>query len=84
MTVRSRYEDGPKPSVVVTFADTGEGISPEDAERALEPFFTTKAAGVGLGLPLCLKIIKAHGGELDLAGREIGAEVKIALPAAGR
>jgi signal transduction histidine kinase len=81
LTVRSQWEDGAQPSVVVTFTNTGEGVSPEEAERALEPFFTTKAAGVGLGLPLCLKIVKAHGGEFALAGREVGAEVSIRLPA---
>jgi PAS domain S-box-containing protein len=83
LTIRSWYEDNPKPYVVVTFTDTGAGISPEEAEKALEPFFTTKASGVGLGLPLCLRIVKAHGGEFALVGREIGAEVSVKLPPAG-
>jgi len=83
LTVRSRYEDGARPAVVVTFADTGEGLSAEDAKRALEPFFTTKTNGVGLGLPLCLKIVKAHGGSFTLAGREVGAEARVRLPVGG-
>ena len=67
--------------VVVTVADDGPGMSPETAQRALEPFFTTKARGTGLGLPICKRIIEAHQGTLSIethTGR--GTTIKIRLP----
>jgi PAS domain S-box-containing protein len=81
LTVRSASSSAGEDAVEVTFADTGPGLSAEEAKRALEPFYTTKGDGIGLGLPLCLKIVKAHGGAFELRGREVGAEVKITLPA---
>jgi two-component system cell cycle sensor histidine kinase/response regulator CckA len=68
-------------AVAVTFSDTGVGIPPEIAARLGEPFFTTKAQGVGLGLALTYKIAKAHGGDFVIAGREGGADATITLPA---
>ena len=50
--------------VRVSVADRGPGIPPEDLERVFEPFYTTKARGLGLGLAVCRKIIAAHGGRL--------------------
>lgn len=82
LTVRSALRRRGEDAVVVTFADTGPGVTPGEARRALEPFYTTKGNGVGLGLPLCFKIIKAHGGEFTIAGREVGSEVTITLPVA--
>ncbi len=43
-------------------SDTGPGVAPTDAERIFEPFVTTRAAGVGLGLSLVREIAEAHGG----------------------
>ena len=55
-------------------ADRGVGISAEDAERVLEPFFTTKPAeeGTGLGLAIAQEIVKSHRGELALQPRPGG------------
>jgi two-component system NtrC family sensor kinase len=52
--------------VHVVIEDNGRGISPEELERIFEPFFTTKAhgRGTGLGLPVCQRIIKQHGGRI--------------------
>lgn len=53
--------------VVIFVADTGIGMSPEDAKRAFDPFFSTKfERGTGLGLTLSRNIIKAHNGFIDL------------------
>ncbi|MGZ8202183.1 MAG: PAS domain-containing sensor histidine kinase [Burkholderiales bacterium] len=51
-------------SVVVSVTDRGPGIPPEDLERVFEPFYSTKAQGLGLGLMVSRKIIGAHGGRL--------------------
>lgn len=52
--------------VAVMITDTGVGISPENLERAFEPFFTSKEDGLGLGLSISRTIINAHGGKLWL------------------
>ena len=69
--------------VVILIADTGSGLSPDVAERAFDPLFTTKATGMGLGLPICRTILEAHGGRLwaeKTTGR--GAIFGMSLPAA--
>lgn len=61
--------------------DTGTGMDPEGLKKAREPFFTTKTYGIGLGLTLVDKIVKAHQGQLDLAGKfGTGVCVTISLP----
>jgi C4-dicarboxylate-specific signal transduction histidine kinase len=50
--------------VSVAIADTGPGIDPANRERLFDPFFTTKGSGLGLGLPICRKIVTVHGGRL--------------------
>ena len=50
----------------ITVADTGEGISPEALSHLFIPFFTTKDQGNGLGLPICERIVREHGGELEV------------------
>jgi signal transduction histidine kinase len=73
-------------NVVIDIIDTGSGIAAADLPRVMETFFTTKppGKGTGLGLPICRRIVEAHGGSLCIEsepGR--GATVRIVLPAAG-
>jgi signal transduction histidine kinase len=53
--------------VIVTVADTGTGISSQDADRIFNPLFTTKSGGMGMGLSICRAIIEAHEGRLWFA-----------------
>ncbi len=48
----------------VAIADTGAGISADDADKIFDPFFTSKASGSGLGLTLSAQIVTAHGGTI--------------------
>jgi CheY-like chemotaxis protein len=67
ITVKS-YVDKETGHVCLEVADTGPGISNEIKVRVFEPFFTTKApgTGTGVGLSLCLNIVTAHNGQLNL------------------
>ncbi len=68
-------------AVVITVADSGPGINSKMVEKLFTPFFTTKSAGMGLGLPICKSIIEAHQGKLTVASREPhGAVFRIELP----
>jgi signal transduction histidine kinase len=63
--------------------DTGVGIPPEHLPRVLEPFFTTKPAGSGLGLSICRSIVWDMGGKIlfdSTVGR--GTRVSLLLPCA--
>jgi signal transduction histidine kinase len=54
----------------LTFSDEGVGIDPQDLEKVFQPYFTTKEAGIGLGLAITERIIKEHGGSLEVASRK--------------
>ncbi|HEU4509707.1 MAG TPA: ATP-binding protein [Pyrinomonadaceae bacterium] len=66
----------------IEIADTGHGISEEQAKQIFEPFYTTKDQGLGLGMPYARKIIEQHGGTISLDGRPgEGTTISIDLPA---
>ena len=50
--------------ILVTVADAGIGIEPENLNRVFGAFHTTKPGGLGMGLAICRSIIEAHGGRL--------------------
>jgi len=52
--------------VEIIIRDTGPGIEKSDLKNIFKPFFTTKKKGTGLGLPVCQRIIKSHGGTIDI------------------
>jgi PAS domain S-box-containing protein len=62
-------------SAVVEIRDDGPGIPPTLRERVLDPFFTTKARGGGLGLPIAKRSAELHGGSLTLTCPEGGGTV---------
>lgn len=67
--------------VIVSFADTGQGISAEQLGKVFEPYFTTKKTGSGLGLLIVHRIIREHGGEVEFESEEgEGTTVTIYLP----
>ncbi|MFS8981059.1 ATP-binding protein [Cupriavidus necator] len=89
----SAIDDGPReltistgkdePSaVLVTVRDSGPGVAPENIERVFEPFCTTKAGGMGMGLSICRSIVQAHGGTLRLSANvPRGAVFQFTVPA---
>ena len=68
--------------VEVTVSDTGPGFPPDLLDNPFLPFSSTKAQGLGFGLPLCKSIVEAHGGRLWLDGNLQGAAVHFTLPVA--
>ena len=67
--------------VAITFTDTGGGISQENLTKVFEPYFTTKSSGSGLGLLIVRRIVRAHGGEIELQSNEgQGLAFTIRLP----
>jgi len=63
-------------------ADTGHGISEDEAKKIFEPFYTTKEQGLGLGMPYTKKIIDQHGGTMSLSSQPgKGTTISIILPA---
>jgi len=60
----SKISSGDGEAVGISIRDTGTGIKKEEMKNIFKPFFTTKERGVGLGLAICQKIIKNHGGHV--------------------
>ncbi|GJQ28184.1 MAG: hypothetical protein HBSAPP03_00680 [Phycisphaerae bacterium] len=82
LTLRAAFEHA---SLVLMVRDTGPGVTPEVVTRMFNPFFTTRAAGTGLGLALVHRIVDAHGGVVRVRnnaerGDGPGACIEIVLP----
>ncbi|MCK4339137.1 MAG: tetratricopeptide repeat protein [Candidatus Cloacimonetes bacterium] len=75
ITAQSEPKDN---EIVVTFSDTGIGITKENLVKIFDPFFTTKKDGIGLGLCLAHQIIEAHNGKIHIES-EIGKGTKVVV-----
>lgn len=61
--------------------DSGPGVAPDQRDRLFEPFYTTKAQGSGLGLPISHAIVSQHGGRIELGRSSLGgARFEVVLP----
>jgi two-component system sensor kinase FixL len=78
LSVGTGMADG---AVLVSVADTGGGIPPEIESKLFQPFVTTKAEGMGIGLSVCRTIVEAHGGRLWVEQRAGGGSIfRFTLP----
>jgi signal transduction histidine kinase len=69
--------------IAVSVADCGPGIAPEDVPHVFDPFYSTKGAGLGVGLSISRAIVEAHGGRLSLTPNAGGGCVfRFTLPVA--
>ncbi len=67
LTVRvARDPASDEPTVCIDIADTGHGMESQVLERAVDPFFTTRPSGTGLGLPIVERIMDAHAGRVEI------------------
>jgi len=82
LRIRTAADHG---QVSVAFEDTGGGITPENLSKVFQPYFTTKDSGSGLGLMIVRRIVREHGGEMELQSDEgRGLTVTIRLPVSDR
>jgi two-component system sensor kinase FixL len=73
LTIRSQA--GPEDMVTVSIEDTGSGISDSIAAQLFQPFVTSKATGMGVGLSICRTIVEAHGGRIWFEQRPGGGTI---------
>lgn len=83
LTVRTASDDDGY--VAIEVADTGPGIPEEIAARLFQPFVTSKASGMGIGLSISKRIVEAHGGEISVSRNSRGgATFRFSLPIAAK
>ena len=84
LTVGAKLDGGAESAkdIVISVADTGHGIASNDLQKIFQPFFTArKKAGMGLGLSICERIIKNHGGKIEVETEQSqGTLFRIRLP----
>ncbi|HET9990334.1 MAG TPA: ATP-binding protein, partial [Kofleriaceae bacterium] len=79
VTVRAKTADA---RIAIEIEDHGRGIDADDLPRIFEPFFTTRPDGTGLGLAICHKVIRAHGGDIQVRSTQGGGSTfTVLLPA---
>jgi two-component system, sporulation sensor kinase E len=78
LRIRTDIDDA---HILISFIDTGGGMSPENLSHVFEPYFTTKSSGTGLGLLIVRRIVREHGGELSIESSQgKGITLTIRLP----
>ena len=83
LRVEKATEEDEEAGYLIHVTDTGPGIDPEHLSRIFHPYFSTKKGGTGLGLPTARRIVKEHGGEIEVhsePGR--GTDFVVRLPTA--
>lgn len=76
---------GQEKEVTLTVTDTGRGLTPEDAQRAFEPYYRGEGGGAGLGLSIAREVVEGHGGKVWLRPRPgDGTEAGFTLPRSTR
>lgn len=83
LTIRVCEEHTDNGYIAIEIGDTGMGIPPEDLEKVMDPFFTTKpeGKGTGLGLPICRRIMREHQGLISISSEvDKGTTVFLKLP----
>jgi len=80
--IETAYETASRgPTVTITIRDSGEGISSDDAARIFKPFFSTRTKGIGLGLAITDRIVKAMNGRIEVRSeRGRGSTFTLHLP----
>jgi two-component system, LuxR family, sensor kinase FixL len=73
LTVAARQRDSGW--IEISVADTGPGLAPHVRRNLFQPFVTTKASGMGVGLSICRSIVEAHGGSLRAEDRPGGGTI---------
>jgi signal transduction histidine kinase len=73
-----------RPAIRISVRDNGPGLTPDQAQKIFNPFYTTKQKGTGLGMAIVKRIVEAHGGNI-VVGSDVasGAEFVITLPRKG-
>ena len=80
VTVKTRQNED-EDMVEIAVIDSGSGIDPKHIENIFNPFFTTKAHGVGLGLAIVSKIVDEHGGKISVDSEPgSGSVFRVYLP----
>jgi two-component system sensor kinase FixL len=83
ITIATKVIEG-SGAVEIRIADNGPGIPDELRSTVFEPFFTSKAKGMGMGLSVCRRLIEAHNGSIELeTGAGTGAAFRLELPQNG-
>jgi signal transduction histidine kinase len=82
--LKVRVEPVAPEAIGIVVQDDGVGISPENREKIFEPYFSTKEAGVGLGLAITRSIVQEHDGEIEVRSLpQGGTEFRVLLPRKG-
>jgi PAS domain S-box-containing protein len=81
IAVRWSEVEGERRMLRAAMRDSGPGLTPKQAQRIFEPFYTTKAHGIGLGMALAKRIVEAHDGQITVGSDTgPGAEILVSLP----